>query len=79
METTNLLQDILAQDNSARQRAETELNNLRTSNPASLIQLFISNMKNDKIEVAQMSCILFKKYFLDNSEGVTEADFEMMK
>ena len=79
METTNLLQDILGHDNSARQRAETELNTQRTSNPAALLQLFISNMRSDKVEVAQISCILFKKYFLDNSEGISTADYEMMK
>jgi hypothetical protein len=26
-----------------------------------------------------MSCVLFKKYFLDNSEGINPNDFEMMK
>lgn len=26
-----------------------------------------------------MSCVLFKKYFLDNSEGINSNDFEMMK
>jgi hypothetical protein len=36
-------------------------------------------MKSDKIEVAQVSCVLFKKYFLENSEGISNEDFEMMK
>jgi hypothetical protein len=36
-------------------------------------------MKNDKVEVAQISCVLFKKYFLDNADGVSAEDFEMMK
>lgn len=29
--------------------------------------------------MAQMSCVLFKKYFLDNTEGISEADFEVMR
>lgn len=41
--------------------------------------MFIQNMKNESVEIAQISCVLFKKYFLDNSEGITESDFEMMK
>ena len=79
METSNLLQDILGHDNTARQRAEAELNTQRTSNPAALLQLFIANMRSEKVEVAQISCILFKKYFLDNSEGISTADYETMK
>lgn len=79
MEAQSLLQDILGQDNSARQRAENELNTQRTANPGALLQLFISNMSSDKVEVAQISCILFKKYFLENAEGVSDTDFELMK
>lgn len=42
------------------------------------MQLFTANLKSDKIEVAQVSCVLFKKYFLDNSEGVSSTDFDQM-
>jgi len=42
------------------------------------MQLFSANLKSDKPEVAQISCVLFKKYFLDNSEGVSSADFDQM-
>lgn len=78
METSNLLQDILVADNTVRQRAETELNNQRQSNPAALLQLFTANLKSEKVEVAQVSCVLFKKYFLDNSEGISSTDFDQM-
>lgn len=78
METQNILEAILGHDNTARQRAETELNNTRTSNPGALLQLFTSNLKSEKVEVAQMSCILFKKYFLDNAEGVSPEDLDQM-
>ena len=71
METSNLLKDILGQDNTSRQRAEAEINSQRKSNPAGLVQLFMTNMRSDQVEIAQISCILFKKYFLDNSEGVS--------
>lgn len=36
-------------------------------------------MKSDKPEVAQIACVLFKKYFLDNTEGVDPSDLESMK
>ena len=71
METSNLLKDILGQDNTSRQRAEAEINSQRKSNPSGLVQLFMTNMRSDQVEIAQISCILFKKYFLDNSEGVS--------
>ena len=70
MDTTNLVQAILGADNTARQRAEAELNSQRTTNPTGLMQMFMANMKSDNTQVAQTSCVLFKKYFLENSEGV---------
>ena len=79
METNNLLKDILGHDNATRQRAETSLNDQRTSNPAALLQLFTANISNTDPAVAQISCILFKKYFLDNREGIQNNDFEQMK
>ena len=62
-----------------RQRAEAELTSQRTANPAALLQLFVGNLKNDNVETAQMSCIMFKKYFLDNTEGVNPNDFDQMR
>ena len=70
MDTQNLVQAILGSDNTARQRAEAELNSQRTTNPTGLMQMFMTNMKSDDSSVAQTSCVLFKKYFLENSEGV---------
>ena len=71
--------DLLALDNSVRGRAETELTTKRQSDPASLMQLFVTNLKNENVEVAQMSCVLFKKYFLDDQQGLQPSDFEQMK
>jgi hypothetical protein len=79
METTNLIKDLLQADNTIRQRAETQLNDQRSSNPGALMQLFIANMRSGETEVAMISCVLFKKYFLDNSEGITQSDYEQMK
>ena len=79
MESQNLLQDILGADNTVRQRAETSLNTQRTENPGSLLQLFIANMNSEKADVAQISCVLFKKYFLDNTEGVNPSDYSSMQ
>ena len=79
METTNIIKDLLNADNTTRKRAETQLNESRTSNPGALMQLFMSNMRSAETEVAMISCVLFKKYFLDNSEGITQGDYEQMK
>ena len=79
METNNLLKDILGHDNAVRQRAETTLNDQRTQNPAQLLQLFTANISNSDPAVAQIACILFKKYFLDNRDGIQNSDFEQMK
>ena len=79
METTNILADIMNTDITVLQRAEAELSTHRASNSGALLQLFISNLKNDKVEVAQMACVLLKKYFLDNTENVNENNFEDIK
>lgn len=78
MESTNLLADILNADNSVRQRAEADMNTQRTQNPAALMQLFTTNLQNADTNQAQMSCVLFKKYFLDNTEGFDPSNFEQM-
>ena len=39
----------------------------------------MTNMKSDQTEVAQISCVLFKKYFLENSEGVSPDDLKQMQ
>jgi len=36
-------------------------------------------MTSQETEVAQISCVLFKKYFLDNQEGVNIDDYEQMR
>jgi len=81
MEAPNLLSTIMNASTSTvdRQRAEAELTSQRTANPAALLQLFVGNLKNDNVETAQMSCIMFKKYFLDNTEGVNPNDFDQMR
>ena len=65
----NLLQDILSADNTARTRAEQEFEKQRTADPATLLQLFLGNLSNADESLAQMSCVLFKKYFLDNGDA----------
>jgi len=79
MEAPNLLSDIMNPDNAVRQRAEAELTSQRAAKPAALLELFVGNLKNDNVEVAQMSCVLFKKYFLDNREGVDVKAFDQMR
>ena len=74
-----MLQEVLDANNTVRQRAEGELNTQRKQNPAALLQLFVANLKNENEAVSQISCVLFKKYFLDESEGVNPDDYEQMK
>lgn len=79
MQSANLLSEVLDANNTIRQRAEGELNAQRQQNPANLLQLFVSNLKNEKEDISQISCVLFKKYFLDDGEGVNPDDYEQMK
>jgi hypothetical protein len=79
METQNLLSEVLDANNSIRQRAEGEINTQRQANPAALLQLFVSNLNNENEAISQISCVLFKKYFLDDTVGVNPEDYEQMK
>ena len=36
-------------------------------------------MSSEKADVAQIACVLFKKYFLDNTEGVNPSDYAAMQ
>ncbi len=76
MQSPNLLSEVLDANNAIRQRAEGEINTQRQANPAGLLQLFISNLKNEKEDISQISCVLFKKYFLDDAQGVNAEDYE---
>jgi hypothetical protein len=68
----------LSTDNEVRRNAENLIENERNSNPASLINTFVNGMQNQQLDVASLSCILLKKYFLDDrrSENISEADLE---
>ena len=79
MQSPNLLSEVLDANNAVRQRAEGDINTQRQANPAGLLQLFISNLKNEKEDISQISCVLFKKYFLDDAQGVNAEDYEQMK
>ena len=80
MENT-LLQNLLSANNEERRNAENIIENERNNNPASLVNVFMNGMQNQSLELATLSCVLFKKYFLDDrrSEGVNDADLEQMK
>jgi len=42
----------------------------------------MTNMASEKADVAQISCVLVKKYFLDDEksrEGLSENDYEQLK
>ena len=75
------MKDVLSADNQARQRAETEFESKRQADPAALLQLFLGNINNADEAVAQMACVLFKKYFLDreDAKALPAADLEQMR
>jgi hypothetical protein len=54
---------------------------MRKSNPQQLSSYLVENMKSTKMEVAQLSCIMYKKMFLDqdNAKTLSFDDLEMMK
>lgn len=79
---SNLLTSLLSPDNDTRRRAEAELEQERQTNPSNVMKLFLDGMTSQKIELASLSCVLLKKYFLDEREGTTQissADLEVMK
>ena len=79
MQSQTLLQDVLSADNTARVRAEQEFAKKLADSPDDLAQLFLSNLANGDEAVAQMACVLFKKYFLDVEEPkLSEAAFSKM-
>ena len=78
---SNILEALLSTSNDTRRNAESLIETERNTNPANLANTFIEGMKKDNLEVSSLSCVLFKKYFLDDrrSENINENDLEMMK
>ena len=80
MENT-LLENLLSTDNVIRRQTEEQIEIQRQSNPSGIATLFVTGMQSEKLEVASLSCILFKKYFLDDrsAENISMTDLEQMK
>lgn len=78
MEST-ILESLLSVNNDVRKQAEATLETERTTNPARLMNLFFDGMKTEKQEIAQLSCVLFKKFFLDGTQQLSTEDLETMK
>lgn len=79
---SNLLETLLSADNAARKNAEAALMSARDSDPVSLLSTLVEGMKNSaKPEVAQLSCLMYKKLFLDDSraQSLSASDLGMMK
>lgn len=64
---SNYIEQLLSADNEARRSAELQLNNLKANAPANLVNYLLENMKSEKPEVAQLSCLMYKKMFLDDA------------
>lgn len=77
----NILESLLSTNNDVRKNAEATIENERNGNPTHLINIFLEGMKKDNLEVASLSCVLFKKYFLDDrrAESISVDDLESMK
>jgi hypothetical protein len=78
---SNILEQLLSHEDSIRRNAELALTQLRNENPASLSFTLIEGMKNAKPEITQLSSVLYKKLFLDDSRAasMTSEDLEQMK
>ena len=78
---SNILEQLLSNDSNTRRNAEENLNRLRNENPANLANTLIEGMKNSKSEITQLSSVVYKKLFLDDSRASTlnNEDLEAMK
>jgi hypothetical protein len=79
---SNYLDQLLVADNNTRRSAEQALYAMKDNAPANLVNLLLEGMKNQKLEVAQISCMMYKKLFLDDattSSTLSNDDLEMMK
>ena len=78
METT--FQELLSADNTIRQRAEANIQNEYSSNPAQLASALIAGQGASE-EVATLCCVLLKKYFLDirATQTLTPEQLETLK
>eukprot|EP00347_Sterkiella_histriomuscorum_P001538 403371652 len=79
---SNYIEQLLSTDNAARSQAEKALYSMRDTAPANLVSMLLESMKNQKQDVAQLSCIMYKKLFLDDattSSTLSTDDLEMMK
>jgi len=55
---------------------------MKDTAPANLVSMLLEGMKAQKVEVAQLSCIMYKKLFLDDlttANTLSTDDLEMMK
>lgn len=77
----NTFSDLLSGDNAIRQRAEAQLNEQSTANPAMLASNLIQGMQSSEEQVSMMCLILIKKYFLDVTckTQLSETDLEALR
>ena len=60
------IEELLSAENAVRQRAEANINEEFSKNPANLARTLIGGLAKEAQEAkATMSCILLKKYYLD--------------
>lgn len=55
---------------------------MKDTAPANLVQMLLDGMKNPKLDIAQLSCLMYKKLFLDDTttaSTLSTDDLEMMK
>lgn len=64
------ISELLSAENDVRRNAEAKIKEQYNSNPAGLAQGLIQGLAKDSPqEVATLSCVLLKKYFLDARPG----------
>ena len=69
--TSNInIAELLSTENAVRQRAEANINDEFSKNPAGLARVLLQGLSKEEDEAkATMSCILLKKYYLDEFAG----------
>lgn len=60
-----ILESILSPDNAVRKQAEQSLENAYSQDTSKLMEELFSSMSNPKDNLANLACVLFKKYYLE--------------
>lgn len=72
------LEAVLSPDNSRRKQGEEHLEQQKQQDPNKLMEEMYQAMTHSQDNIANLACVLFKKYFLDN-ETVSKETLQMLE